>query len=1314
MRSKRVYGIARILTSVRFSAARLVAIACAAAALFALAGVGLEVWRFGLSEAAAASRLEHDVRTRFAERSRDVQSLAERVARDTAALTDAAARQPDDLPALFDRLNALAPEATGGSPSATVTLYVKQPENQFRILAWSDGPAEDIPADRLGGDAALLIVPGTLGLRLVSVQPILFNGKRIAAAAAETVLAPAMGIGQPSGAYEFDTNFGQVTVSYPTEGEAAHRSDRFAVMTAHGTGFDVQVSSKALQDARHLFRRRALAIAAVPLVVMALLLTGVVVGRRRGTRNLRTFLSWSALGLAVLAASGVVSAWLAHLASAPAPVALAIEGFVALAAAAFVPLALWWRGVSRVRPGRFGVRFVLEQLGVGLITAAAAWFIAERLRQQITPASLVEWQRPLFPLRLEPLAYLAGLFLTELALFWTAAALLAIAAGRWRLRAHPRPAWLAASVLWFGPAAALCSIRSGHLPGAAWPWLPAMATAIAFAVGSRMLRIRYRATTQAMRLVLLYGFLLAPVLALYPVAWFYADSSARQIVADSYAPETMRRPAVTLDVLTRVTHEIDAISSSRLTQLLAVRPDVSGGVPPLPAFDVWSQTSLATTRVTAAIELYDAAGALVSRFALNMPEYQTGVDTNTRSLPTSCSRWDTFGEAVPFGAEERHVLHARRQLCDAAGQSVGAVFVHVMNDYRALPFVSTPDPYREMLRSPDSPPRGSILPDLQLVVYGWSFTPLFTSGNVAWPITPALFDRLYRSREPFWTKLDAEGHSYDVHFSNDSGFIYALGYPSATWFEHLTRLAEAAAFLAIVFVLWLLGATLYTPLARVAPAPLGALIDEIRTSFYRKLFLFFVLAAVGPVLIFALAFGVYLTAKLRADVETEAATVVTVARRVLEQTSAPGLRPGTLDDDVMVWVGQVLRQDVNLFEGAELLATSQRDLYASGLLPTRTPAKVYRAIALNRLPSFVGEEWLGPVSYLVAAAPVPTAGRGFVLSVPLATRQREIEREIDELSRGVLVGAVFVVLFAAGLGASVAGRVSDPVARLSRATRLIAAGHLDVRLVAETSDELSRLIEDFNSMTATLSEQRAELARANQLEAWAEMARQVAHDIKNPLTPIQLAAEHLEHVHADQGRPLGATFDQCVGTVLRQVRLLRQIASEFSNFAGRPTPRFSALPLRALIAELVDPYRVGLRVDTRIELDLPDTLPDAWADRTLVSRALTNLIENALQAMPAGGTLRIAAGAADGMVTVTVSDTGVGMEPDAAARAFEPYYSTKTGGSGLGLANARRNIETCGGTIELASEPGRGTTVTVTLPADDSSGGREPASTPSR
>ena len=136
-----------------------------------------------------------------------------------------------------------------------------------------------------------------------------------------------------------------------------------------------------------------------------------------------------------------------------------------------------------------------------------------------------------------------------------------------------------------------------------------------------------------------------------------------------------------------------------------------------------------------------------------------------------------------------------------------------------------------------------------------------------------------------------------------------------------------------------------------------------------------------------------------------------------------------------------------------------------------------------------------------------------------------------------------------------AERISDPVNRLTRATRRIARGDLDARVAATSSDELGRLVEDFNSMARDLQRQRAELERTNRLEAWAEMARQVAHEIKNPLTPIQLNAEHLRRVHADRGEPLSPVLQECVATILTQVRLLRQIASEFSSFASSPTAR---------------------------------------------------------------------------------------------------------------------------------------------------------------
>ena len=136
-----------------------------------------------------------------------------------------------------------------------------------------------------------------------------------------------------------------------------------------------------------------------------------------------------------------------------------------------------------------------------------------------------------------------------------------------------------------------------------------------------------------------------------------------------------------------------------------------------------------------------------------------------------------------------------------------------------------------------------------------------------------------------------------------------------------------------------------------------------------------------------------------------------------------------------------------------------------------------------------------------------------------------------------------------------AERISDPVNRLTRATRRIARGDLDARIAATSSDELRRLVEDFNSMAGDLQRQRGELERTHRLEAWAEMARQVAHEIKNPLTPIQLNAEHLRRVHADRGEPLGPVLQECVATILTQVKLLRQIASEFSSFASSPTAK---------------------------------------------------------------------------------------------------------------------------------------------------------------
>jgi signal transduction histidine kinase len=180
-----------------------------------------------------------------------------------------------------------------------------------------------------------------------------------------------------------------------------------------------------------------------------------------------------------------------------------------------------------------------------------------------------------------------------------------------------------------------------------------------------------------------------------------------------------------------------------------------------------------------------------------------------------------------------------------------------------------------------------------------------------------------------------------------------------------------------------------------------------------------------------------------------------------------------------------------------------------------------------------------------------------------------------------------------------------------------------------------------------------------------------------------------------------------VSSILTQVKLLRQIATEFSNFASSPTAHPEPTDLPALIDEVVEPYRAGLAHRIAIDVRSAPDLPPVPIDRTLFARGLTNVIENALHAMPGGGTLTIASSLAAGAggtssVIVEIADTGVGMDQEALARIFEPYFSTKATGTGLGLTIAKRNVELNGGTITVESERGAGTTVRMRMPISTS------------
>jgi two-component system nitrogen regulation sensor histidine kinase NtrY len=227
-----------------------------------------------------------------------------------------------------------------------------------------------------------------------------------------------------------------------------------------------------------------------------------------------------------------------------------------------------------------------------------------------------------------------------------------------------------------------------------------------------------------------------------------------------------------------------------------------------------------------------------------------------------------------------------------------------------------------------------------------------------------------------------------------------------------------------------------------------------------------------------------------------------------------------------------------------------------------------------------------------------------------------------------------------------------------------------------------------------------DLMRSNQLAAWAEMARAIAHEIKNPLTPIQLSTEHLRRLLRDRGVTPAPEIDACLETVFKQVRSLREIASEFSTYAKLPALDPEPADPVGFMRQAIAPYRAGSPPGVTIHERYENTRPVA-IDHKVLLRAVINLIENALQAMPDGGELTVTVHPLEGTseVALAVVDSGTGIDLDVKRRLFEPYFSTKSHGTGLGLAIVRRAVEAHSGTIDVESETGRGTTVRIRLPA---------------
>jgi len=324
---------------------------------------------------------------------------------------------------------------------------------------------------------------------------------------------------------------------------------------------------------------------------------------------------------------------------------------------------------------------------------------------------------------------------------------------------------------------------------------------------------------------------------------------------------------------------------------------------------------------------------------------------------------------------------------------------------------------------------------------------------------------------------------------------------------------------------------------------------------------------------------------------------------------------------------------------------------------------------------------------------------GNVLGVLLigSSRRDLVRLEATVRRVGILVAAGGILL---GLALSwwATIRVTRPVMRLAESAAKVAAGNWGTTVETTSSDEIGQLAHAFNRMTHELVEQRDRLVQAERVAAWRELARRLAHELKNPLFPLQITVENMQRARDNYPDQFDEVFRESTQTLLAELSNLKQIIGRFSDFAKMPAPEMQTVNCNELAEatlKLFEPQLAKSGVEAKSELD--PRLRAVQADPEQLTRVLRNLVLNAIDAMPNGGTLTIRTVALAGGVRLEVSDTGQGLTPEECERLFTPYYTTKTHGTGLGLAIVQSVVSDHKGRIAVESQPGKGSTFRIEL-----------------
>ncbi len=402
----------------------------------------------------------------------------------------------------------------------------------------------------------------------------------------------------------------------------------------------------------------------------------------------------------------------------------------------------------------------------------------------------------------------------------------------------------------------------------------------------------------------------------------------------------------------------------------------------------------------------------------------------------------------------------------------------------------------------------------------------------------------------------------------------------------------------------------------------------------------------------------------------------------------------------------VFFSDINLYGlDGHLLATSRSEIYTKGLTGKLMNPQAFYELAFNKKNEFIHEESIGSMNFTSAYTPILNSKNQVLayLNLPYFVGNNELKEQISSLIVAIINAYLLFTLFAIGLAVVISRRITHPLMLIQDRLAQIRLGKQNKKIEYRGEDEIGKLVSEYNRMVDELSESAEKLAKSEREMAWREMAKQIAHEIKNPLTPMKLSVQYLSKAWEEKQDTFETYLHRVSKTLIEQIDQLHVIANEFSNFAKMPAPNRKKVNIIERLQNTLSLFEKSSN-HIHFEADMNDYAEvNVFADSDQLVSVFNNVFKNAVQAIPANrdGYIRATVIIERPHVHITIADNGRGIEEEMTSKVFVPSFTTKSGGMGLGLAIVKNIIINSGGEIWFNTTPGIGTTFHILLPIYD-------------